>query len=220
MPIVLQGALRVNLALEGITLLSDLRRLAEFMQSIDPDGFIDVEEVGRDQSGDTHEQGYVLRLHNESTTLALLSAHTSLDRANPLGEDLWRLAEIASEAIDLTDTQNKAVHEIVTRVDMFHRLDEGDSGEYLAKRFWGFLRLGDLDMRGPEGKAVLTFVRDDASWVFNIEKRRLDASNLRLFTRLKRTSMPQGIPSGGELLQVLEDTWKCSWEIASRLKEG
>ncbi len=218
MPIVFQGALSVNLALEGITLLSDLRRLAEFMQGIDPAGFIDVEEVGRDQSGDTHEQGRVLRLHDESTTLALLSAHTSLERANPLGKDLWRMAEIASEAIALTNTQNQAVHEIVARVDMLHHLDEGDSGEYLAKRLWRFLNIDDLGMRHPEGKAYLTFERDDASWVLIVEKRRLDASNLRMLTRLIRTSAPQGIPSGDELLQVLEDTWKCSWEIASRLK--
>ena len=190
MPIVFQGALSVNLALEGITLLSDMRRLAEFMLDIDPDGFIDVEEVGRDQSGDSYVQGRVLRLHNESTTLALLSAHTSLERANPLGEDLWPMAEMASKAINLTNTLGQAVHEIVTRVDMVHRLNEGDSGEYLAKRLWGFLKIDDLGMQHPEGKAYLTFERDDASWVLTVEKRRLDASYLRMITRLTRTSRP------------------------------
>lgn len=220
MPIVSQGVLRVNLTLEGISLLADWFRVERFVEEVDPEGFYDLEELGHDQSGDAQESGRVLRLHEARASVALMPTRAVLDKPNPGIDDLQLLASLATSAIRYSNTVGQSVSEIETRVDMVHRLDEGNSGEYLVDRLFGFLRLDDFDLRHAESRGYLYFDQGGATWMLALEKRGLDSSNQRIFTGLLRSSRPQGIPRYDDILRSLTEAWNCSVEIAARLNGG
>ena len=215
--------LKVNVVLAGVRLLPEPHQQDEFVASIEAD-------IIKQQPAVALPAGFVgsfpeanelmFALPRDRIELVCQPSQSAAERTYPATiDDLDRLAEITSQAIDLTDLTDQTPLAYGFNIQMVYLpTAEEASGEYLAKRLFRQLDFGQWSLTGGSGQ--LFFKMGDALGHFVVEPRLKDPMNRKIFLSLNLHKDRHTMPDRDELEVSLRDVWVRSQQFATQLDES
>ena len=228
MPIEFGDVLKANIVLAGVTLLSEQAQRDELAKT----GMeFDLEQV---ISGPVlfpsvltgtpvnAESGLALHLRRDRIQVVSLPTRTLIEREYPAFDDLERLADVAGQAIDLTDLREQKLTAFGFNIDRVYR-PPGDmpSEKYLGERLFPHLQppIEGFVLAGGGGR--VTFGGEEGILcTATMEPRANDPSGLRVFLSLNLHKNRQQAPNRDEILDSLQQVWARSQDFAVRLDAG
>ncbi len=222
MTIEFQDVLQANVVLPGVGLLSQPNQQDEFAGSVGGELVKEVMSppppfLANPASG--QETGLLLKLPRNRIQLLLTPARSSIEREYPaVIEDLDRLAEVASRAIELTSLEGQSPLAYGFNIELVYRPMVAQSSErYLAKRLFRHQQYGIKEWALAGGGGKLSFEGADARWNFTVEPRANDPSGRKVFLSLNLHKDRQEVPSREEIVASLRDIWNRSRTFAIQL---
>ena len=221
MSIDVQDVLDVNLTLVGVELLNSTEGVNAFRQSVRSE----ISEVTTgiaipvSTPAGLPIQRRQFGLEKERISVAVYSERSAVSRAYPSQpDDLERLAEVASLAIDNTDVEGQELRAYGYNVDLVGQITAGLTvNQFVATRVLGsdFHRRVGGEIVG--GVVQTTFVADGEIWNMRIEPRMNDDSGSKIFVSLNLHHLDAQIPARASIVKSLRQVWEKINEIVERL---
>ena len=228
MPIEFQDVLKANLVLLGVALLSEPDERNAFFDSVNTEVVSETLVSGPVLPAPTvgvptsiAETGMVLTLHRDRIQLITAPSRSVIERQYPTYSDLPRLAEVASNAISLTDMKGNAPTAFGYNIDQIYQPAEGlPSASYIAERLFSNKRIGSKDWTLVGGGAKFNFAENDALWNITVEPRTSDPSGKRVYLSVNLHVDGRSLPNEQNIIAALQNTWEQSRLFATRLDES
>ena len=225
MPIEFQDVLGVNLVLLGVVLLGEPTQQDQFTDSIDAEivkEFIGTPPPIPGGPPNPQEPGLVLDLPRDRIQLISTPSRSQIQRQYPTGlDDLERVAEVASRAIDLTDLSGQSPRAFGFNIQLAYRPTEDKPAErYIAERLFLRQQFGIEGWTLIGGGGNLSFEGHDARWNITIEPRANDPSGRKVYLSLNLHRDTQEVPSRQDIVVSLQDIWNRSREFVTQLDKS
>ena len=221
MPIDVQDVLDVNLTLVGIELLNSDEGVTAFRQSVQSE--ISATTTGiaipAPISADRPIQRQQFELGKERISVVAHAERSAVSRSYPSQiDDLERLAEVASLAIDNTDVSGQELRAYGYNIDVVGRLTAGLTvDQFVATRVFGsdFRRRIGGEFVG--GVVRATFEADGEIWNMRLEPRMNDDSGSKIFVSLNLHKLDTQIPTRAGVAKSLRQVWEKANKIVESL---
>ena len=225
MSIEFEDVLTANLVLTGITLLGEKGQRDIFSDLVNTEMIservVNVSVPSLPMIGSPanfSDTGLVLSLNRDRIQLVSAPSRTTIERQYPTFDDLGRLAEVASYAIDATDLDGQALTAFGFNIGLVYRQSEEQSSErYIAERLFRHERFGIESWTLAGGSGRVSFEGNDARWTASVEPRAEDPSGRRVFLSLNLHRDTQQVPNREEILGSLQEVWDRSRDFATQL---
>ena len=225
MTIEFQDVLKANLVLVGVVLLGEQEQRDKFAEKVNTEITVEMFASGPVPSLPTvgspagmAETGLMLNLHKDRIQLISTPVRASIERQYPTFEDLDRLAQVASYAIDISNLEGQEPRAFGFNIDLVYRQSrEKLSEKYIAERLFSRATFGfeEWDIVGGGGK--ISFESNNARWNFTVEPRANDSTGERVYLSLNLHKDKQETPDQEEILRSLQEVWHRSREFATHL---
>ena len=224
MPITFGDVLKANIVLLGVALLGEQRQRDKFIGAMSTE--VDITPViggslsplsviGAPIGGET---GLTMHLRKDHIRIDSLPSRTLIEKEYPTLDDLNRLADIVSDAISLTDTENQALTAFGFNMDIVYLPEGGEpAAKYLAERLFPHQRSAVEGCVLTGGIGRLSYEGGDTKWNFIVEPRGNDPSGQRVFLSLNLHRDRQQLPDRVEILESLRETWNRLQDYANQL---
>ena len=210
-----EEVLTTNLLLIGVTLLNTPAEASEFRRGVNTE--VRAVEVGTPQAG----SGAVMINRTYFLDRDRIAIQTTPDRSliareYPERDDLERLAEVASVAIEKTNSEGQELPALGYNIDLVYEPDTTEPAiQYLAGRLFqhNLLQGGGTRLLGGAGR--LYFEKDGQHWEAALEPRLNDAATSRIFVSLNLHIEQEHLlfPTRTEV----QDSFNLLWEEAQNL---
>lgn len=221
MSIDVQDVLDVNLTLVGVELLNSPEGVGAFRQSVRSE----ITEVTTgiaipvSAPAELPIQRQQFDLEKERISVAVYSERSAVSRAYPSQpDDLERLAEVASLAIDNTNVEGQELRAYGYNIDLVGQMTAGLTvNQLVATRVFGsdFHRKVGGEIVG--GVVRATFEADGEIWNMRLEPRMNDDSGSKIFVSLNLHKQDAQIPVRASIVKSLRQVWEKVNEIVERL---
>lgn len=209
MGIRVEDALSVNVVFVGTGLLTGPGELDRFRDAAGVEVVGDIPGALVDPDGNVPPvQVNTFRIAKDRVAIQSSSPRTNIVREYPEFEDLQRLAQLATYAIEHTDSERRQITAFGFNIDLVFEQDSGESaGTYLAKRLFSDSFLEDSQSL-ISGAASLAFLENGNRWGLVIEPRFKKEDTTKLFVSLNLHLNKTEIPTLEECHQYLMEIWK------------
>lgn len=223
MTISVQDVLEVNLTLVGIELLNSAEGVNAFKQSVRSE----ISEVTTEIAipvpapAELPTQRRQFDLGKERISVATRAERSAVSRSYPsLIDDLDRLAEVASLAIDSTDAEGQELLAYGCNIDLVCQLTAGLTvNQFIVERVFGsdFRRRVGGDFVGGVVRAA--FEADGEIWSMRLEPRMNDDSGTKVFASLNLHKPDAQIPARAGVAKSLRQVWEKAQKIVESLDD-
>ena len=167
------------------------------------------------------ETGRRFELPRERISLDSSSRGTTVQREYPTQNELERLSEIVSCALEHTDLQNQSPQAYGYNIELVYDQTSGNAAiQYLGERLFGGQELGDGDMKLIGGSGRIVLESPAGRWTVQVEPRFGDEQASRVFMSVNYHKQEQRIPRTEEVRQNLQELWEMANSFAARIDQG
>lgn len=223
MAITVQDVLDVNLTLAGIELLNSAEGINAFRQSVRSE----ISEVTTGIAipvpapAELGIQRRQFDLGKERISVVAHAERSAVSRSYPSRiDDLERLAEVSSLAIDNTAVAEQDLRAYGYNIDLVGWLTEGGTvNQFIVTRVFGsdFRRRVGGEVVGGVIRAA--FEADGEIWNMRLEPRMNDDSGSKVFVSLNLHKPDTQIPARASLAKSLRQVWEKAHEIVENLDD-
>ncbi|MDE2837603.1 MAG: hypothetical protein OXL97_08880 [Chloroflexota bacterium] len=223
MPIEFQDVLKINIVLVGMHLLNEQHQRSAFAtavgEEVEPEPIFSGPIFPLPLPG--VEAGLAMQLRKDRIRIDSLPSRTVIEQEYPTHDSLERLTEVAAHAIGLTDLGDQTMTAFGLNIEQVYRHPgEKPTEMYLAEKLFPHQQLFFKELVLTAGAGRFTYEGDDNKWNFVVEPRANDATNRKVFMSLNLHRDQQQVPNREEILDLFQQVWNRSRELATRLDGG
>ncbi len=219
-----QEAIKVNLVLVGIRLLTESRQLESFSELVGGDAVTRTLGLEFTSAQKPPEPTTLLEFPKDRITLQLGAGRSVIERAYPDTSDLHdlsRIAEVTTLAVDKSELDGALPTGHDYNVEMVYEQDSGETADkYLSQRLF---RANDLAAQGWDavgGGGRLTYEASDERWEFVAEPRYRSRDTHKVFLALNLHKEQPVIPEQSDIATTLERVWNEACALSDRIDRG
>ena len=222
MAIIFKDVLKAELALVGLGLLNNSQEFEGFRSRAQTDVVNSGQTITIEALTNVAESGRSFSLNRDRIVLDISPSRASIRRDYPSEQDLGRLAEVASLAIEQSSSGRENLRAFGYNIDLVYDQDSTTpASQYLAERLFSeeLPRRGEWNLVGGSGK--LTYSEGENQWQITVEPRFNEPNTSRVFLTLNLHKEKQVPPSESEIKESLMEAWAQAHDFAVLLdKKG